>query len=315
MGQFISFLSDIMPLLYVILGVCTLFIAYMILKYFGVMEVFGVNIDRSSEVIKKEKSDNKKREREKTRLEIYTQVTNMFRGILLPPAKEADYKYYLGRLKYKSDVLNRSITPEEFVGKKFLLLCLGVIILPLGVFFSLAYVFGAVLILYFFLKPVFMQRKIRDEDEIIDLYFIDLYLLLYSKLRQGSKARLSSVVESYVDTLHTSNNAEMKRVMLGLAEFLLNNLSMYPDHEAVPLLRERYKSATIVNFCNVASQALQGIDNADTLLTFKMALVEKKAQAMRKTAKKLRIKGERSIYLIYVLLFIFIGMSWASKIF
>ena len=92
MGQFISFLSDIMPLLYVILGVCTLFIVYMILKYFGVMEVFGVNIDRSSEVIKKEKSDNKKREREKTRLEIYTQVTNMFRGILLPPAKEADYK-------------------------------------------------------------------------------------------------------------------------------------------------------------------------------------------------------------------------------
>lgn len=315
MGQFISFLSDIMPLLYVILGVCTLFIAYMILKYFGVMEVFGVNIDRSSEVIKKEKSDNKKREREKTRLEIYTQVTNIFRGILLPPAKEADYKYYLGRLKYKSDVLNRSITPEEFVGKKFLILCLGVIILPLGVFFKLAYVFGAVLILYFFLKPVFMQRKIRDEDEIIDLYFIDLYLLLYSKLRQGSKARLSSVVESYVDTLHTSNNAEMKRVMLGLAEFLLNNLSMYPDHEAVPLLRERYKSATIVNFCNVASQALQGIDNADTLLTFKMALVEKKAQAMRKTAQKLRIKGERSIYLIYVLLFIFIGMSWASKIF
>lgn len=315
MGQFISFLSDIMPLLYVILGVCTLFIAYMILKYFGVMEVFGVNIDKSSDIIKKEKSDNKKREREKTRLEIYTQVTNMFRGILLPPAKEADYKYYLGRLKYKSDVLNRSITPEEFVGKKFLILCLGVIILPLGIFFSLAYVFGAVLILYFFLKPVFMQRKIRDEDEIIDLYFIDLYLLLYSKLRQGSKARLSSVVESYVDTLHTSNNAEMKRVMLGLAEFLLNNLSMYPDHEAVPLLRERYKSATIVNFCNVASQALQGIDNADTLLTFKMALVEKKAQAMRKTAQKLRIKGERSIYLIYVLLFIFIGMSWASKIF
>lgn len=315
MGQFISFLSDIMPLLYVILGVCTLFIAYMILKYFGVMEVFGVNIDRSSEVIKKEKSDNKKREREKTRLEIYTQVTNMFRGILLPPSKEADYKYYLGRLKYKSDVLNRSITPEEFIGKKFLLLCLGVVILPLGVFFKPAYILGVFLILYFFLKPVFMQRKIRDEDEIIDLYFIDLYLLLYSKLRQGSKARLSSVVESYVDTLHTSNNAEMKRVMLGLAEFLLNNLSMYPDHEAVPLLRERYKSATIVNFCNVASQALQGIDNADTLLTFKMALVEKKAQAMRKTAQKLRIKGERSIYLIYVLLFIFIGMSWASKIF
>lgn len=315
MGQFISFLSDIMPLLYVILGVCTLFIAYMILKYFGVMEVFGVNIDRSSEVIKKEKSDNKKREREKTRLEIYTQVTNMFRGILLPPAKEADYKYYLGRLKYKSNILNRSITPEEFVGKKFLLLCLGVVILPLGVFFKPAYILGIFLILYFFLKPVFMQRKIRNEDEIIDLYFIDLYLLLYSKLRQGSKARLSSVVESYVDTLHTSNNAEMKRVMLGLAEFLLNNLSMYPDHEAVPLLRERYKSATIVNFCNVASQALQGIDNADTLLTFKMALVEKKAQAMRKTAQKLRIKGERSIYLIYVLLFIFIGMSWASKIF
>lgn len=279
------------------------------------MELFGVSVGKSSDVIKKDKSDNKKREREKTKLEIYTQVTEMFRGILLPASKEADYKYYLSRLKYRSEILNRSITPEEFVGKEFLLLCLGIVALPLGIFFKPCFILGGFLILRYILKPVIMKRKIYDEDEIIDLYFIDLYLLLYSKLRQGSKARLSSTVESYVDTLHTSNNAEMKRVMLGLAEFLLNNLSMYPDHEAIPLLRERYKSATIVNFCNVASQALQGIDNADTLLTFKMALVEKKAKMMRKLADKMRIKGERSIYLIYVLLFIFIGMSWASKIF
>ena len=279
------------------------------------MEIFGVSVGKSSDVIKKDKSENKKREREKTKLEIYTQVTEMFRGILLPASKEADYKYYLSRLKYRSEILNRNITPEEFAGKEFLLLCLGIVVIPLGIFFKPCFIVGGFLVVRYILKPTLMKRKIYDEDEIIDLYFIDLYLLLYSKLRQGSKARLSSTVESYVDTLHTSNNAEMKRVMLGLAEFLLNNLSMYPDHEAIPLLRERYKSATIVNFCNVASQALQGIDNADTLLTFKMALVEKKAKMMRKLADKMRIKGERSIYLIYILLFIFIGMSWASKIF
>ncbi len=315
MGNIVSFLSDIMPLLYVILILCTLFIAYTILKHFGVMEIFGVSVGKSSDVIKKDKSENKKREREKTKLEIYTQVTEMFRGILLPASKEADYKYYLSRLKYRSEILNRNITPEEFAGKEFLLLCLGIVVIPLGIFFKPCFIVGGFLVVRYILKPTLMKRKIYDEDEIIDLYFIDLYLLLYSKLRQGSKARLSSTVESYVDTLHTSNNAEMKRVMLGLAEFLLNNLSMYPDHEAIPLLRERYKSATIVNFCNVASQALQGIDNADTLLTFKMALVEKKAKMMRKLADKMRIKGERSIYLIYILLFIFIGMSWASKIF
>jgi hypothetical protein len=48
----------------------------------------------------------------------------------------------------------------------------------------------------------------------------------------------------------------------------------------VPKLREKYHSPVIVNFCNVATQSLQGIDNLDSLLTLKMELTRRKAQLM-----------------------------------
>ena len=159
-----------------------------------------------------------------------------------------------------------------------------------------------------------LKQKIQDEDEVINMYFIDLYLLMYSKLKQGSKARLQKVVESYIDTLKVSSNVEVQFVMTKFARFFLNNLTMYEDHVAVPKLRERYRSATIVNFCNIAAQALQGIDNGDNLLTLKQELVRRKTDMMKAKAEKLRIQGERSLVLIYVILFIFIGVGWYSKL-
>ena len=67
-------------------------------------------------------------------------------------------------------------------------------------------------VIVFFSYPKVYIQKIHDEDEIIDVYFLDLYLLMYSRLRMGSKARLQSVVESYIDTLNVSANLEMKEV-------------------------------------------------------------------------------------------------------
>ena len=80
------------------------------------------------------------------------------------------------------------------------------------------------------------------------------------------------------------------------------------------MLREVYHSATIINFCNVASQALQGIDNFDNLLTFKMQLVERKTNLMRKRQQAILRSGERSIYAIWVILIIFIAVGWYSKL-
>lgn len=313
MQDIIKSLSGMMPLMIIFVSVGAIYIAYFILKKFGVLEG-TVNVDDTTEKIKKDKDNLKMRDFEKMKLEIYSSFCEYFKGIVLPEAKRIDFKYYIARLNIRSEALGRLYTPEELMGKFMFVAVLGVLCIPVGFYFKPAFFVSIGLLVYCVSREPMMKQHIRDDDEIIDLYFIDLYLLLYSKLRQGSKARLGVTVESYIDTLTTATDYEMKRVMLGLSQFLLNNLSMYPDHEAVPKLRERYRNATIVNFCNVASQALQGIDNADTLLTFKMNLVERKTKAMRLKAQKLRVKAEMSIYAIYVILFVFIIISWASKI-
>ena len=59
---------------------------------------------------------------------------------------------------------------------------------------------------------------------------------------------------------------------------------------------------------------MNGIENYDNLLTFKMQLVERKTELMRERSAKLVRSGERSIYAIYIILFIFIIVGWYSKL-
>ena len=79
-------------------------------------------------------------------------------------------------------------------------------------------------------------------------------------------------------------------------------------------LRDIYHSATIINFCNIASQSLQGVDNFDNLMTFKLQLVDRKTVIMRKRQQQILASGERSIYAIWVILFIFVVVGWYSKL-
>ena len=102
--------------------------------------------------------------------------------------------------------------------------------------------------------------------------------------------------------------------MLKFARYFLNLLAMYEDHQAVPKLRDIYHSATIINFCNIASQSLQGVDNFDNLMTFKLQLVDRKTVIMRKRQQQILASGERSIYAIWVILFIFVVVGWYSKL-
>lgn len=300
-------------MLNIFIAVCTIYAVYNILKLFGVFES-NVGVTRLNEEVKLEKTANKKRDAEKAKLKFFSDVCNYFRLLVLPEAVYEGHKYFIDRLEIRSEVLERALTPEEVRGKYLLFVIVGVVCIPFGIFAPVLWIVPIVAIIIFLMYPKYYNQKIRDEDEILDIYFLDLYLLMYSRLRMGSKARLQTVVESYIETLKSSANFEMRDVMLKFSRFLLNNLSMYEDHTAIQHLRDRYRSATIVNFCNVGSQALQGIDNADTLLTFKMDLVRKKTDAMIKNADILYQKGNRAIYLIYVILFIFIGSGWMSKL-
>lgn len=297
----------------VVIVIMTIFAVWQILLNFGVFE-YSKGQSAVVEDIKAERSLNKKRRAERKKLSLYYAITDMFRGLLMSDYSYNKHKYYIERLDIRSEILDRQLKPEELKGKYAFTLIIGLFCIPLGVFFPVMFIVTAFGVIRYATYGSILNQKIQDEDKIIDDYFLDLYLLMYSKLRLGSKARLSTVVESYIDTLETAQDVQMKATMTRLAQFLLNNLSLYEDHVAIPKLRDRYKSATIINFCNVASQALQGIDNADNLLTFKMALVRRKTAMMEARAAKLCRQGERSIYAIYIILFIFIGVGWYSKL-
>lgn len=164
------------------------------------------------------------------------------------------------------------------------------------------------------MQGTILSRKILDENLIIDNYFIDLYLLLFSKLRQGSRARLQSTLDNYYFSLDNQTETDELRVMKKFVRHFLNLVALYEDHVAVMKIRDLYPQATIINFCNIASQAMQGIDNYDSLISYKMQLIDRKRNIMKRRAEYLLTMGTRSIYLIWVILFIFIIVGWYSKL-
>lgn len=291
----------------------TIFAVYNILVTFGVFEFTAMPRKTVGEIETKRKS-NKKRKLELQILGIYSQAVELFRGIFMSQSVYENHMYYIQRLELRSNVLDRLLTPEEVRGQRVLPLLISFVFIPLGLFWPVVLVFPVVAFLNLISYQTVYKAKIADEDEIIDNYFIDLYLLLYSKLRQGSRARLQGTVENYISTLESSKATVESQVMLKFAKYFLNLLALYEDHVAVPKLREDYRSATVINFCNVATQSLNGVDNFDNLITFRMQLTERRTNLMRERQKKILAQGERSIYLIWVILFIFIAVGWYSKL-
>lgn len=291
----------------------TAFAVYMILKQFGVFEI-AKDTQKVASDISSSKKSVKKREFEKSKLAFYTGLVNTFRGLLMSNIQYEKHTYYINRLELRSNILGRLLTPEEVRGSKFAPFACSIVVIPLAIFKPVLFMIPFLAFAYFVTYELKLDAKIRDEDAIIDDYFIELYLMMYSKLKQGSRARLQGTVENYIDTLQSAVSSEVRDTMLKLGKCLLNLLSLYEDHVAVPMLKEIYHSATIINFCNVASQSLNGIENFDNLLTFKMQLVERKTEMMRKRSKAIVRKGEMSIYAIYIILVSFVLIGWYSKL-
>lgn len=291
----------------------TIFVVYNILVSYGVLEFSPMPTKTVNEIETKRKK-NRKRKLEMKKLGLYTQAVELFRGIFMSQPCYENHQYYIQRLDLRSEALDRLLTPEEVRGEKVLPFLLSIVVVPLGLFWPVVLIIPVLTFLNLISYQTMYKARIADEDEVIDNYFIDLYLLLYSKLRQGSRARLQGTVENYIATLESSKGTVESKVMLKFAKYFLNLLALYEDHVAVPKLREDYRSATIINFCNVATQSLNGVENFDNLITFKMQLVERRTNLMRERQKKILAQGERSIYLIWVILFIFIAVGWYSKL-
>ena len=296
-----------------IIVIATAVAVYEILRLTGVFEFTGRHQKVVTSITATKKKARKK-QFETAKLGLYSWICNTFRGILLPPSVEEDHDFYIKRLDIRSEILDRQLKPEELRGKYATPLFFSLILLPIAVFQPMVLAVNVGCVLYLAMYPATLNARIRDEDEVISNNFLDLYLLMYSNLKQGSRARIQGVLQNYIDTLGTVGNVETKRVMLKFAQYFLNLLSLYEDHVAVPMLKDVYRSAVVINFCNVATQSLNGIENFDNLLTFKMQLVERKTNIMRKNSLEIVKKGERSIYAVYAILFIFIVVGWYSKL-
>lgn len=296
----------------IIIVLATIFAVYNILVLFGVFE-FSTRPRKTVNEIEEKRKLNKKRKLENKKLGLYSSATNLFRGIFMSDLTYEKHKYYIQRLELRSEPLDRLLTPEEVRGQRVLPFLLSLILIPLALFFPVVLLVPIGFFVNLVTYQTVYKMKISDEDDIIDNEFINLYLLMYSKLKQGSRARLQGTVENYINTLESSKSTEESQVMLKFSRYFLNLLALYEDHVAVPHLRDVYHSATIINFCNVATQSLNGIENFDNLLTFKMQLTERQTNMMRKRQHEILRRGERSIYAIWVILFIFIVVGWVSK--
>ena len=293
--------------------IATLIAVYNVLTLFGVFE-WSRRPNKVVNEIEEKRKLAKKRRFETAKLHIYTAVISMFQGIFMSNSIRDNHEYYIQRLELRSEPLGRLYTPEEIRGKYAFFVVISFLFIPLGIFYPPAFAAPVIALALFFTYQTSYKMRIMNEDQVIDDYFIDLYLLLYSKLKQGSRARLQGTVENYIDSIESSRNCPETEVMKKFARYFLNLLAIYEDHVAVPHLRDYYHSATIINFVNIATQSLNGIDNSDNLLTFKMQLTERRTNLMRKRQAEILRKGERSILAIWGILAIFVVVGWYSKL-
>lgn len=291
----------------------TIFIVYNVLSIYGVFE-FVARPRKTVEEITLKRKSTKKKKQETFVLSLCSNTVILFRGILMSDMCYENHEYYIQRLDLRTKYLGRLYTPEEVRGMKALPLLISLLFVPLALFYPIVLAVPGFFLIRFLTYQTMLKSRIADEDTIIENNFINLYLLLYSKLRQGSRARLQGTVENYISTLESTKNTSESKVMLQFSKFFLNLLALYEDHVAVPHLRDNYRSATIVNFCNIATQALNGIENFDNLLTFKMQLTERRTNLMRERRKVILRRGQRSIMAIWVILFIFVAVGWYSKL-
>lgn len=228
-----------------------------------------------------------------------------------------DWVFRISRRRMVVPVLERDIKPEEIVGiiraVMFLLVAIGI----LGYLVTQGFIFIIFIPVAIFLPTAIkyvIDESIVQDDAELEKDFPDLYLLLYSRLGRGANARLGPTLTDYYNTLDTMYDKNEHVVMRRFLQDFRNAIDLYSDEmQAIPLIREKYKSATIVNFCNLAMQSLRGVDNKDKLLAFKMELTSKRRKEMQDTAQKLVEKGNKVIMIIFVILFQFIVISWASK--
>jgi hypothetical protein len=239
-------------------------------------------------------------------------------GISLTDKRSQDLSYKIARSRIRVSVLNREIRPAELSGLIKLLMVIGCFVgatlfVLTGSFFSLIFI---VFLFAPSLFDIYATGRIESEDEKLEIEFPDFYLMLHNRLTLGADARISPSVQSYLISLKELRDlSPSKQVIKNFVSDLQNNIEIYGDESiAVMKLREKYRSVMVINFTNLAVQALSGVDNRDNLLQFKVELTHKKRAQLQVRADKMVKRGSRAVMFVYVILFQFILLSWIAKL-
>lgn len=229
-----------------------------------------------------------------------------------------EYRYRIERNNLFLKTQDRYIEAEELDGILKLVQISGVCIgLVLCVSFR-SIVPSIFLISLFARKILFfvLDSKIREDDKKLDEQFYNFFVILRSNLKKGANTRLSPAIVDYISILDATHLKNAKKMPIRrFANEMLNLINIYSDDiQAVKHLREKYRSALIVNFINISVQAMAGIDNGSKLDAFSSELCAKNKLDTERRGDKNVAKAQKTILLVYVILVQFILLSFASKI-
>lgn len=294
------------------------FLIFFVLYISRLNNLWGTNrgVKKAKEDVRKEKGIQRKRARTIKLMRWFEWFALNF-GFAPSKYKIQAVSYRIERLGLKIKVMNRNYKALEFIGLLKVVSLTG-LFLMVAILVVTGSPFAFVFAIMFLGDMVFTavsSAVISDNDEQLEKEFPDLFMVLYNRLIQGTKVRLSPTLRDYMTSIDAMADSKSKRVIRTFVSDLQNNIEIYGDDSlAIRKLRDKYTSVMIINFTNLVVQALNGVDNKDKLLAFKMELNAKKAEEMSIRADKLVVRGNRSVWILWVILFQFIAISWWAKL-
>lgn len=229
------------------------------------------------------------------------------------------WEFYIMRVLPPLPYVNRHIKAIELMGICRAVSFIVIFACAQGFLISWSIVYIVVAVLSLMLPNVIrgiLKMLIDEQDRELERDFPDLYLLLYCSLMGGVNARIAPALQDFLRSCDALYAPDEHTVIRQFVRDLQNNIEIYADEPtALVHLRDKYKSALVVNFCNTANQALRGVPMEDKLLNFKIELQTQQKTRMEKEARARVERGRKVLVLVYVILFEFILLSWASKLF
>lgn len=286
--------------------------------------LFKIGVFDTNKPAKKIQEEQKTYAIEKRKRKIVHFILNSLEGFAqkvgggISDAEKFAWDFRILRLFKPIEIVGRKITALEMVGMLRFVTFSCVSVGVAGLFIA-GNVFYGILILIGIIAPVLIKMycdlRITEQDNAIERDFTDFYLLIHSRLMKGTQAHIASALQEYINICDSTMRPEDYRDLRDFVAYLLATITLMGDeNKAILAIRDKYKSATVINFCNLASQALQGVDNANNLIAFKIEMVAKQKAQVRMVAQQRAEKAMTSIYAIWIILAEFVVIVMATRL-